>query len=93
VNPETAAALFDMIHASPDLAGAVCTDPVVRELFDSTTVGWCAADVLDEAIGTCGRCPAIQPCRAWVEGLAPRRRPRGVVGGLVVASRSGRVLA
>ncbi len=91
MNPETARALFAMISNSPDLSGAVCADAGTRELFDDAA-GVCSTAVLQEAAWACGRCPALQTCRAWVEGLPPARRPHGVVGGLVIAS-TGRVAA
>ena len=92
VNPEMASALFAMIAAySPELPGAVCVDPAAREIFDRVDTRATAA--VAEAAWVCSRCPALTACRAWVEGLPPARRPRGVVGGLVIASRTGRVVA
>jgi hypothetical protein len=81
-----------MIAHTPNLAGAVCVDPATRNLFDAAA-GVCTTAVLQEAAWACGRCPALTACRLWVEGLPPARRPRGVVGGLVIASRTGRVVA
>jgi hypothetical protein len=84
-----ASALFAMIAAySPELPGAVCVDPAAREIFDRVDTRATAA--VAEAAWVCSRCPALTACRAWVEGLPPARRPRGVVGGLVIASRTGR---
>jgi hypothetical protein len=91
VNPEVVSALFGMISRAPNLAGAACADPATRELFDEAA-GVCSTEVVQEAAWACGRCPALATCRLWVEGLPPRQRPRGVVGGLVIASRTGRVV-
>lgn len=90
MNSEAVASVFAMLaDYSPDLPGAVCVDPAAREVFDQ------AADVriagaVAEAAWACSRCPALPECRAWVQGLPPSRRPRGVVGGLVITDRTGR---
>lgn len=88
---EAAAALLAMLASSPDLAGAVCTDPGVREVFDAAAEST-AVEVSEDALWACGRCPALQACRTWVLGLPPSRRPLGVVGGLIV-NDGGRLAA
>lgn len=88
MNSEAVLAMFAMIARGPDLSGAVCADPSTRGLFDRAAESW-AAEVRQAAVGVCARCPAQAACRAWVEGLSPSRRPRGVVGGLFIAGRSG----
>jgi hypothetical protein len=66
--------LFGVIGAIPDLPGAACrgTAPQFDEDGDEAA-----------ALALCGRCSALQPCRSWFDGLAPRQRPEGVVAGLV----------
>lgn len=86
MTPEAASALLEMLASSPDLAGAVCTDAGVREVFDAATDST-AADVSEDALWACSRCPVLGACREWVTGLPAAQRPQGVVGGLVVADR------
>jgi WhiB family transcriptional regulator, redox-sensing transcriptional regulator len=38
------------------------------------------------ALRLCAVCPALDPCRVWLDGLRPTRRPRGVIAGQVVTS-------
>jgi hypothetical protein len=38
------------------------------------------------ALRLCNECPALAPCRAWLDGLRPTHRPRGVVAGHVIAT-------
>ena len=63
--------------AGPNLSGAVCTDPAVRQLFDDPAS-------VREAKWACHRCPVESACREWVLSLPPADRPRGVVGGVHV---------
>jgi hypothetical protein len=86
VNAEALSSLLAMAARGPDLSGAVCADPVVREVFDRAADARIAGAVA-EAAWACGRCPALAACRAWVEALPHSQRPRGVVGGLVVTDR------
>ena len=58
----------------PRLPGALCRGQ--WELFDD-------AELPDEALTLCRRCPALAACSAWFEGLPPRRRPQGVIAGRV----------
>jgi hypothetical protein len=60
--------------ATPALPGAACRGcaPQFDEDGDEAA-----------ALALCGHCGALQPCRAWFDGLAPRHRPEGVVAGLV----------
>lgn len=93
MNAEALASVFFMIAAySPELPGAVCVDAGAREVFDRATDTRISGAV-DEAAWACARCPALAACRAWVQGLPPGQRPRGVVGGLVIAERTGRASA
>ena len=81
--------LLAELSRAPNLSGAVCADPGVRSTFDEAAVS-VDVELYETALRACSRCPALELCRAWVEALPAERRPRGVVGGLVV-SRSGRV--
>jgi hypothetical protein len=36
-------------------------------------------EAIDWAVLTCGACPALTPCRRWVDSSPPRLRPSGVV--------------
>lgn len=39
------------------------------------------------ALPICNACPALDPCKTWLESLPKDRRPQGVVAGLVVNYR------
>lgn len=40
-----------------------------------------------EALRLCNNgCPALEPCRAWLDGLPAARRPTGVVAGVVITA-------
>ena len=82
-----ASVLAMIVNCSPELPGAVCVDPAVREVFDRTTESTTNA-VRSAATDACARCPVLAECRQWVEGLPPARRPVGVVGGLIVTKRA-----
>jgi hypothetical protein len=73
----------DPLHAfadTPNLSGAACVDH--HELFDACTErGANLSYAL--AIKICQGCPALTPCRAWIEGLRPSQRPLGICGGLI----------
>lgn len=78
----------------PDLHGARCAG--LADLFEATVDEHGKADTRTErehariaALRLCNGCPALAPCRAWLDGLRPTRRPRGVVAGQVIAA-SGR---
>jgi len=74
--------LLGAIAAAPNLTGAACREH--RDVFDATT-GKAAGrpGVYARAITVCESCPALAACSAWVEGLAPSRRPLGVTAGVV----------
>lgn len=36
-----------------------------------------------QALTICSACPALEPCRAWVEGLPNKQKPSGVVAGQI----------
>lgn len=38
-----------------------------------------------QALALCAHCPALAACQWWVDSLPPRRRPRGVVAGRIIA--------
>lgn len=77
-----------LIAGIPDLAGASCKGEA--HLFE-TTIGAHGGPTKDElqaarttALRLCASCPALDPCRAWLDGLRPTRRPQGVVAGRIV---------
>jgi WhiB family redox-sensing transcriptional regulator len=82
-----------LIGAIPDLQGARCVNHV--ELFDNAiarrrdAAGKLAPKsevdaARSAALRVCESCPALARCEAWLEGVRPYRRPRGVVAGQVV---------
>ncbi|TDH51566.1 hypothetical protein E2F47_15910 [Mycobacterium eburneum] len=80
--------LLAAIGVAPALPGARCRGR--HRLFDgrgSDEAPEVAEQRHAQAIGLCQRCPSIDPCRAWLESLPPRRRPAGVVAGQLTQPR------
>ena len=80
-----------LIAGIPDLPGARCAG--LADLFEATIDehGNAASRAQREharaaALRLCHACPALAPCRTWLDGLRPTRRPRGVVAGQVIAA-------
>jgi WhiB family redox-sensing transcriptional regulator len=80
-----------LLAGIPDLHGARCKGRA--DLYDATigvspVDGRPTRDELEKARATalhlCVTCPALDPCRVWLDGQRPTRRPRGVVAGRVV---------
>lgn len=72
------------IGVAPSLPGARCRGK--PHLFDAAGTHEPAATVAQrhqQALGLCDRCPALEPCRQWLDGLPKGRRPEGVVAGIV----------
>ncbi len=68
----------------PALPGARCRGK--PHLFDPGRKGERAEVVAQrhaQATAMCQRCPALDACAAWIEGLRPSQRPHGVVAGQV----------
>lgn len=76
---------------APALPDAACVNH--WRLFDSTisaSKGNRSAELEDartEALAVCMTCPALQPCRQWLNTIPPRRRPSGVIAGQVNGRR------
>lgn len=77
----------------PDLPGARCkgeADLYERTVGVRTVAGQPTSDELvaarAAALRLCAECPALDPCRAWLEAQRPSRRPLGVVAGQLVTS-------
>ena len=80
----TVAELMADLAAAPRFPGARCRDQ--WRLFDTAAAGRSlprvqVAQAQARAIALCRGCPALQACAAWVDGLEPWQRPRGVVAG------------
>lgn len=80
-----------LLAGIPDLPGARCK--ARADLFESTIAAHdktaSRAEIQNArtaALHICHECPALAPCRVWLDGLRPMRRPRGVVAGQVIAS-------
>lgn len=81
-----------LLESIPALDGARCKGR--SDLFERTNgehhmTGRVTTTELDdarsEALRLCNNgCPALDPCRAWLQGLPAAQRPRGVVAGQVV---------
>lgn len=78
------------MRAWEDLAGALAGIPLLEgarckakpERFDLDVRS--GREAIDWAVFTCGGCPALRKCRAWVDSLDPGRLPSGVVAGCLV---------
>ena len=78
----TASDLFDALGVIPALPGARCRGRTA--LFDPRPSTDPARDDAEAtALALCSGCPAGDRCRASFDSLPPKRRPRGVVAGLV----------
>lgn len=78
-----------------DLLGARCIG--ATDLFEATIATHGMSTTTDElkqartdALNLCAACPALDPCRAWLDQQRPTQRPRGVVAGRLVRS-DGRI--
>lgn len=63
-----------VLERVPKLPGALCRDR--SALFDSEEPASVAV-----AVSLCERCPALDACRVWADGLSYASRPSGVVAG------------
>jgi WhiB family redox-sensing transcriptional regulator len=83
-----------LLAGIPALPGAPCKG---RSALYERTVGehrmtgrLTKAEVDDarrEALRLCNdRCPALEPCRTWLDALPASRRPVGVVAGVVITA-------
>jgi hypothetical protein len=70
------AGILDAIAAAPDLRGLCAWQ---WDLFDQVD----DPAAVEQAIGLCRQCPVLAQCAQWVASLPPRRRPVGVVAGVV----------
>lgn len=83
--------ILSALAGVPVLRGALCRHR--HHLFDPAVEDEAEADVAarhTQAIGLCGRCPALPDCDAWVSSLPPARRPLGVVAGRVYTRKARR---
>ncbi len=80
----SAAQLLATIATTPSLPGAACVAD--REVFDAVLERG-SSRLYPVAIRICAQCPALAPCRAWVNSMPIDERPHGVTAGQV---RNGR---
>jgi hypothetical protein len=82
--PELREFLEAVLADSPRLSGGLCIG--FSEVFDPPVTGGFTDDEKERvafARSACGRCPVLEACRQWVDGLPLKRRPTGVVAGVV----------
>lgn len=83
-----------LLAGAPDLHGASCkgkSDLYERTVAEHHMTGRLTKTEVDdarrEALRLCNnRCPALNPCRAWLSALPAAQRPHGVVAGLVITA-------
>jgi hypothetical protein len=66
--------IFFALVGIPELPGCLCRG--LHDIFDD-------ADMPEEALELCARCPALASCSAWYDSLPPKHRPHGVCAGRV----------
>lgn len=80
--------LIASLAGAPALVGARCRGR--GHLFDVAERGEDPEVVAarhNQAVGLCQHCPALDRCRAWVNGLPRTKRPEGVVAGRLTQSK------
>ncbi|BBX69735.1 hypothetical protein [Mycolicibacterium psychrotolerans] len=80
-----------LLESIPDLDGARCkhkSDLFERTIGEHRMTGQITTTELDDArsaaLRQCAACPALDPCRAWLDALPAAQRPRGVIAGQIV---------
>lgn len=72
---------------APHLPGARCVGQHDEfDVFDDD-------DIVEACQFVCKRCPALQACEDYIDGLKPSQRPFGVVAGQVRRPRGRRAAA
>jgi hypothetical protein len=69
--------LIAVLRNCPSLPGARCRGR--WDMFDNAD----CPETVRAALSLCSTCPALDPCRTWLDGLPKRRRPLGVTAGQV----------
>lgn len=64
-----------VLRGAPSLPGARCKGR--PDIWDEVE----HAEIREYATNQCLTCPALQPCRTWVDTLKPSQRPIGVIAG------------
>lgn len=86
--------LLPILAGIPDLPGARCkgrSGLYERTVGEHRMAGRLTKTELEnarrEALQVCRNgCPALEPCRAWLDALPLSRRPAGVVAGVVITA-------
>jgi len=77
-------AILEAVGAAPCLPGARCRGR--HSLFDPTAKGENPDNTAArhaQALTLCEHCPALARCQDWLDNLPARRRPYGVIAGVV----------
>jgi len=80
--------LIAAVGAAPCLPGAKCRSR--HTLFDPPGLSEDPDTVAARhglALGLCEHCPSLARCQEWLASLPPRKRPLGVVAGVVRQDR------
>lgn len=78
--------IWESLGSVPALPGALCRGD--WELFDATIAQRGGnreylAYARRAAVSLCQSCPALDPCRAWLDGLPATARPHAVTAGQI----------
>jgi WhiB family redox-sensing transcriptional regulator len=84
--------LADLARSIPNLPDAACKRRwrVFDEQDDPTIHPDIRRRLEATAIGICRTCPALNPCRQWLDSLPSDQRPYGVTAGRIRRSRPRR---
>lgn len=83
--------LLQVMAGTPRLDGALCRGR--HEWFDlpdRRAPRQEARRHINRAKQLCAACPALTPCAQWLNQLAPRHRPPGIVAGQTTTRRTKR---
>jgi hypothetical protein len=82
---DAVAGLAGVLSGVPRLNGSLCHGRAPEFDFEVDDEDELARAVRrTRAVLACRRCPALEPCREWLDGLPRRQQPSGVVAGRVV---------
>lgn len=76
---------LDAITTAPDLRGASCKGSADWDWDRHGEMSDARDARLAAAVATCQRCPVLEGCRRYRDGLPPNRRPAGAFAGAIAS--------